>query len=96
MTTPDPPQPTREQAIALLRRGLDKALQMVAAQYVMPIATERAAVAGPQFGRKQRFEKMHVVIAPECREPNPEREATLSAVLADCQGRFDRRVDPPV
>jgi hypothetical protein len=29
--------PTREQAIALLKRGFDKALQMVAAQYVMPI-----------------------------------------------------------
>ena len=29
--------PTREQALALLRRGLDKALQMAAAQYVMPI-----------------------------------------------------------
>lgn len=31
------PSPTREQAIALLKRGFDKALQMVAAQYVMPI-----------------------------------------------------------
>ncbi len=29
--------PDREQAIALLKRGFDKALQMVAAQYVMPI-----------------------------------------------------------
>jgi hypothetical protein len=37
MATADTPQPTREQALALLRRGLDKALQMVAAQYVMPI-----------------------------------------------------------
>jgi hypothetical protein len=36
--TSDPPNlPTPEQAIALLKRGLDKALQMVAAQYVMPI-----------------------------------------------------------
>lgn len=31
------PSPTRAQAIALLKRGFDKALQMVAAQYVMPI-----------------------------------------------------------
>jgi hypothetical protein len=37
MTTPASLEPTREQALALLRRGLDKALQMVAAQYVMPI-----------------------------------------------------------
>jgi hypothetical protein len=37
MATPDTSPPTREQALALLRLGLDKALQMAAAQYVMPI-----------------------------------------------------------
>lgn len=37
MTRDSAPQSTREQAIALLRKGLDKALQMAAAQYVMPI-----------------------------------------------------------
>ena len=36
MTDPTSPS-TREQAIALLKRGLDKALQMAAARYVMPI-----------------------------------------------------------
>src|ERR1700679_4357345 len=35
MTTTPPT--TREQAIALFKKGFDKALQMVAAQYAMPI-----------------------------------------------------------
>jgi hypothetical protein len=37
MTSDSLPQPTRDEAIALLRKGLDKALQTAAAQYVMPI-----------------------------------------------------------
>ena len=47
MTSESPSQPTRDDAIALLRRGLDQALQMAAAQYVMPICWVTAEKGRP-------------------------------------------------
>jgi hypothetical protein len=47
MTSDTPAQPTRDEAIALLRKGLDHGLQMAAAQYVMPICWVTAEKGKP-------------------------------------------------
>jgi hypothetical protein len=47
MISESPSQPTRDEAIALFRKGLDQALQMAAAQYVMPICWVSAEKGRP-------------------------------------------------
>ena len=49
MSTPTSPPPTSEQALALLKLGLDKALKMVAAQYAMPICWIAAEKGRPMI-----------------------------------------------
>src|SRR5262249_10188981 len=53
--------PSREQAIALLKKGFDKALQMVAAQYAIPICWIAAEKGRPLIlGNGSAF-----MVAPE-------------------------------